>query len=221
MNGAGLFFLLLLLLVILPLGGWIAFVYFRAKRQGLPPPRLADYNPLKAFRSQSNYPIAPRPTGIVGWVTDKFHALKPSRNRGAYESTTNLPSSGGQGRGFGPLSGEDGAWDSRVGGQYGPEYEEQELGLHPPPPTGRYGHNPYERDEEYGVIHDAEHEEPRGRSRSRDDTEYRGAGATRENPFGDNTAERSDLRGVSPRPVLEGDGQSIKNERRSVFREAM
>ena len=223
MNGVGLFFLLLLLLVILPACAWVGYTFWRARSQGLPPPPLSAYIPFKKS-SSSNYPIAPRPGGIGSWFSDKFSALRNSRrNGGSYESTNNPDA--------------DTAWDARVGRDeaaygYGAEYEEQELGLHPP--SGPYGGSGYGRD-----GYEEEHEE-RGRSRSRDDgrrdnsTAYAGARGyeadERENPFGER-AERSDLRGVSPRPSELEDTQHVGkmnskgsgggHERKSMFREAM
>ena len=126
----------------------------------------------------------------------------------------------------------DEAWDTRVGAEadgYGEvAYEEQELG-------------PYRHPEERHVLPEYGVEDaPRGRSRSRDPTfigggqdgldqrydEEMGRG---KDPFGDHTAERSDLRGVSPRPHVEGskahgkgggDGQGDSpTERRSMFHE--
>ena len=239
MNGAGLFFLLLLLLVILPAGIWVGYTRWRAHKNDLPPPPLSAYIPFYKS-SPSNFPAAPRSSGVVGWVQDKFRNLKNSRSAGgAYE--------GGRGgrRGFGPLD-PDGAWDTRVGAEadaYGPvgDYEEQELGLHPPPP-GAYGGSGYGAPTlpEYG------HEDMgRGRSRSRNGDAYIG-GSQRgldqrydehmrgDNPF-DDGAERSNLRGVSPRPVETDGGASghakkgsgggthddSPTERKSMFREAV
>ena len=105
----------------------------------------------------------------------------------------------------------DGAWDDRVGDEadrYGPgaDYEEQELGLHPPAP-GHYGGSGYGQAlPGYG--------EERGRSRSRQEGYIGGSQGgldqryeeevhgLKANPFADGV-ERSDLRGVSPRPMDE------------------
>lgn len=151
----------------------------------------------------------------MGWVQDKFHSMKNSRTAGgAYE--------GGRGgrTGFGPLD-PDGAWDTRVGNEadaYGPvgDYEEQELGLHPPAP-GAYGGSGYGAPSPALPAYGAE-DMGRGRSKSRDPHAYIG-GSTRglderydeemgrDNPFGD-AAERSQMRGISPRPVeMEGGGK--------------
>ena len=148
----------------------------------------------------------------------------------------------------------DEAWDARVGGEAdgygaGGYYEEQELGLHPPHPgggstayTGAQGRVlPEYGDEMGGSL-------PRGRSLSRDDAfvgggqgglderydeEVHGGGGKGHDPFGDE-AERSELRGVSPRPVEMGGGgeEGLKaggrkkgdtspTERRSMFRESI
>ena len=249
MNGVGLFFLLLLLLVILPVGGWVAFTRWRAHQAGLPPPPLSAYNPFK--RSLANTSFSAGATrsrgGVVNWVQDKFRSLRnPRASGGAYESER-APRTG-----FGPLD-PDGAWDTRLGAEadaYGRvgDYEEQELGLHPPAP-GAYGGSgygapsttlPQYRSEDIG----------RGRSKSREPEAYIGGSQRgldqrydeemgRVNPFGD-TAERSSLknslRDVSPRPV-EVDGTSgpkrhakkdsdgttgeSPTERKSMFRENM
>ncbi|MCJ1472539.1 hypothetical protein MMC13_001188 [Lambiella insularis] len=240
MNGAGLFFLLLLLLVILPICAWIAFTRYRAHRAGLPAPPLSAYNPFNRDPTP-NYSITPRSSGIAGWFQDKFHSLKNSRSAGgAYEGGR---TTGGR-RGFGPLD-PDGAWDTRVGNEadaYGPvgDYEEQELGIHPPAP-GAYGGSGYGPPSaslpEYGAE-----DIGRGRSRSRDETAYiggnqRGLDARYDeamgthNPFGDE-AERSSMRDVSPRPAQPdaGKGHAKKGsggqddsptERKSMFREQM
>jgi len=239
MNGWGIFFLLLLLLLIIPAGAWIAFTQVRARRAGLPPPPLSAYNPFNR-NPVSNYPAAPRPSGVVGWVQDKLHSMRNKRSAGgAYEG-------GRSGRGFGPLD-PDSAWDTRLGNEadaYGPvgDYEEQELGLHPPAP-GAYGGSGYGAPSpglpEYGTE-----DMGRGRSRSRDETAYIGGSQRglderydeemgRDNPFGDG-AERSSLRGVSPRPVgtsgevrghakkgSSGTLEDSPTERKSMFREQM
>lgn len=98
---------------------------------------------------------------------------------------------------------------------YGPvgDYEEQELGLQPQAP-GAYGGSGYGVQSttltEYGAD-----DSRRGRGRSRESEGYIGGNQRglderydeemhRANPFGDE-AERSNLRGISPRPVeLEG-----------------
>ena len=215
-HGAAIFFLLLLFLVILPAAGWVGYIRWRAHKNGLPPPSISAYNPFNKF-SLPDRDSGSRPSGVIGWIQNKYQGLRNKRTSGgAYEGTSNTNR-----RGFGPLD-PDGAWDSRVGNEadaYGPvgDYEEQELGLHPPS-SGAYGGNGYGRPSttlpEYGAE-----EMGRGRSRSRDvDPSYiggsqRGLDARydeemgRENPF-DDRAERSDLRGVSPRPV-EMEGGSV------------
>lgn len=214
MNGAGLFFLLLFLLVIIPAAIWVAYTRWTAYKNGLPPPPLSAYNPFKRF-SSSNHSGTSQPSRVVGWVQDKFHNMKNSRTAGgAYE--------GGRGArtGFGPLD-PDGAWDTRVGNEadaYGPvgDYEEQELGLHPPAP-GAYGGSGYGAPSPALPGYGAE-DMGRVRSQSRDPETYIGGSARglderydeemgRGNPFGD-AAERSQLRGISPRPVdMDGGGR--------------
>ncbi|MCJ1254908.1 hypothetical protein MMC24_002724 [Lignoscripta atroalba] len=250
MNGFLLFLLLLLLLVILPAGFWIAYTRYRAHKSGLPPPSLASYNPFHRS-SASNYPAAPRPSGVTGWIQDKFQGLKNRRTAGgAYEGSYGGAASGGGrgGRGgFGPLD-PDSAWDSRVGTEadaYGPvgDYEEQELGIHPPSTTA-YGGSGYGAPSpalpEYGSE-----DMGRGRSANHEPTAYIGGGQRgldqryaeamgKNDPFGDG-AERSDLRGASPRPAemdASGKGHGKKGskgsglddsptERKSMFREDM
>ena len=122
----------------------------------------------------------------------------------------------------------------------GSYYEEQELGLQPPS-GGSYvggGYGPSHGQ----VLPDYGADEPeRGRRRSRDDA-FIGGGQRgldqrydeemgRQNPFGD-AAERSSMRGVSPRPAeldstvnsqkdgVGGHGDS-PTERRSMFHENM
>lgn len=216
----------------------LSWSQYRARRLGLPAPSL---NPFTRGRTQQGYSApAPAPTGIGGWFSAKFDAL---RNRtssgrtagGAYESTGYGGGTRGRDRrGFGPLD-PDEAWDTRVGNEA--YYEEQELGLQDPS-AGPYGGDGYGGGGNNIGI--AGIEEGRGRSRSRQrelddryDEEMGGGGS---NPFGQG-AERSDmsLRGVSPRP--DGDAQAQKShksqqslgaqsndsptERRSMFRENM
>ena len=233
MNGWAWFFVLLLLLVLIGAAGWVFFTRRRAERQGLPPPPLSAYNPFtKSHQSSQHYTRQP---GVIGWAKSKFQSLKGSGS-GAYER----PAGAGQRRGLDP----DGAWDSRVGDEAdlhdpGGYYEEQELGLQPPPSGGSYtggGYGPSQHQElpDYG-------EPERGRRRSRDDA-FIGGGQrgldqrydeemARQNPFGD-AAERSTMRGISPRPAeldsvensqkdgASGRGDSLA-ERRSMFRENM
>lgn len=108
-------------------------------------------------------------------------------------------------------------------------YEEHELGLHPPSEGGAYSGGGY-GGEGGGPDYGGE-EITRGRSLSRDidrNIAQRYDQQTgRENPFGDQ-AERSDLRGVSPRPIEdENHGHAKKDsgdsptERRSIFHENM
>ena len=249
MHGFLIFLILLVFLVIIPGGAWIAYTHYRAHKNGLPPPSLSSYNPFNRF-SRSNYPAAPRPSGVAGWFQDKFHSLRNPRSvGGAYEGSYGEPTSAGGrgGRGdFGPLD-PDGAWDTRLGAEadaYGPvgDYEEQELGLHPPA-SSAYGGSGYGAPPpalpEYGAG-----DAGRGRRANREPTAYIG-GSQRgldqrydevmgnNDPFGDG-AERSDLRGVSPRPSeldsSKGHGKKgskgsglddSPTERKSMFHEDM
>lgn len=143
-------------------------------------------------------------------MKNKYYGLRNSRTKtGAYEQTSDH-SHRGAGDGYRTSGGgEDEAWDARVDG-YGPGgyYEEQELGLRPPPASGHAGAagGPGSGDY-YSQGGDVE----RGRSLSRagdvdeEDTAYRGGGRSRQrdNPFGD-AAEASSMRTVSPLP---GHGQ--------------
>ncbi|KAG7002020.1 hypothetical protein G7Y79_00029g063160 [Physcia stellaris] len=240
MASGGWFFLIFLALLILGVVGWIVFTRVRAQRQGLPPPSLSSYNPF-ANRHRSSGTSSTRSGGVIGWAKSKFDSLKGGGG-GAYGPA------GGPRRGLDP----DGAWDTRVGDEadaygHGGYYEEQELGLHSSSgggdsyAGGGYGPQHSRALPEYGAE-----EMERGRSRSRDDG-FIGGGQKglderydqemgrqvkqAQNPFGDQ-AERSELRGVSPRSV-ELDGTShvggkgggghgdSPTERRSMFRENM
>lgn len=233
MASGGWFFLVLLVLIIIAAAGWLFLTRRRAQRQGLPPPPLSSYNPFaNRNRSSQNYT---RQSGVVGWAKSKLQSLRGSGS-GAYERTAGA----GQRRGLDP----DGAWDARVGDEAdlqggGGYYEEQELGLRPPPSGGPYTGGGYDAPHR----HEPSEDEPaRGRRRSRDDAFVGGSqgggmgstyeeGFSRQNPFGD-TAERSSMRGVSPRPTeldsaahgskggSGGQGDS-PTERRSMFHENM
>ena len=151
---------------------------------------------------------------------------------GAYEQ----PLGPGARRGLDP----DEAWDARVGAEAdgygaGGYYEEQELGLRPPA-SGAYAGGGYGG----GSQALPDYGEERGRSISRAGIPHIGGGQKglderydeemgHEDPFGDE-AERSELRGVSPRPHEEGKGHAKQGsgggpqddsptERRSMFHE--
>ena len=226
MNGAGLFFLLLLLLVILPIGGWIGYTRWRAHKQGLPPPPLSSYIPFKKSPSSSNYPAAPRQGGAIGWIKDKWSNFQSHRAGSGYAGTRR-----GE-RGFGPLD-PDAAWDDRVGAEAdhpygGAGYEEQELGLHPPgvrQDAGPYGMHGGGYAGSRNVL--PEYGEERGRSRSREDLSYVG-GSQRglderyeEVAHGKKPAGDGGLRAMGPRPhELETTSmKSGKSGRHSMFRE--
>ncbi|KAK7927684.1 acid phosphatase-like protein [Apiospora marii] len=228
MNGLGIFFLVLFLLLIVAAVGWIVFTQLRARRLGLPAPTISSYNPFAPSEPSAYGTPTPAPGGIRGWFNDKLRGRGNNRSAGgAYEQP------GRAGRGFGPLD-PDEAWDSRVGPEadhYGPGgyYEEQELGLRNDPYSGSgYNMNLASAPDAAAPDHG------RGRSQNRDSLGVPGAaGRSAANPFDDDAAEPSNIsmRGVSPRPIdtgmparpLSGVSSIGKNdsptERRSVFRE--
>lgn len=198
-------------LILIALGAFYAYRYYRSRKLGLPPPSL---NP---FASQSdvstrNYPAR---GGIVGWAQSKYRSLRNKRTAGgAYEGTSGTGGRAGRARGgggFGALD-PDEAWDARVGseadgynggrGGAGGYYEEQELGF----TQGRPGRDslgavePYESGG-YGRLHEdtgyaparglAEiipgEEEHGGRAKRELDARYReetgGRGGVGQNPF--------------------------------------
>jgi len=234
MSGWGWFILVVILLIPICAAGYIFYSRFRAKQRGLAPPPLSSYNPFtRRERHTENYPA---PSGIVGWAKSKFKSVKSSGSRsGAYEQ----PLGGTTRRGLDP----DAAWDARVGAEAdgygaGGYYEEQELGMRPPG-GGPYGGSGYGGHgnalPEYGEG------EERGRSLSRNGGAPIAGGQRGlderydqemgDDPFGDE-AERSELRGVSPRPhqdderkghMKQGSGggphDDSTTERRSMFHE--
>ncbi|KAK4993611.1 hypothetical protein LTR50_000221 [Elasticomyces elasticus] len=248
MSGWGIFFAIVIVLIILAAIGWTVFTHLRARRLGLPPPSLNPFSSSHRRRRDTSYTApAPAPGGIRGWLSTRFRNLRNSRTAGgAYESTgPGYAGAAARGRrGFGALD-PDEAWDARVGNEA--YYEEQELGLQDAGAAaqgGPYGGRGYEGVGAAQGIGVAGIEEGRGRSRSRQrvlderyEEEVHHAG---QNPFGDQ-AERSNvsLRGVSPRPVADGmagEGGSrghragqpslgppedSPTERRSMFRENM
>ena len=182
--------------------------YYRARRLGLPPPSLNPFNRARNDPAAYHAP-APAPSGIKGWFTDKFDALRNKRTAGgAYESSSFGANRGRDRRGFGALD-PDEAWDSRVGHEADQSgyYEEQELGLQDPN-SGPYGGRGY------GEVGIGGIPEERGRSRSiqreldnRYDEEVHGAGQAR-NPFADDN-EAVSMRTASPRPMVDtAPGQS-------------
>ena len=225
--------------------GWIGYSRLKAQRAGREPPPLSSYIPWKRTRHTDAYPA---PSGIIGWVKSKVRGSGTTRS-GAYEQP--LGSGAAARRGLDP----DEAWDARVGAEAdaygaGGYYEEQELGLRPPAAGGAYAGGGYGGGGGGTQAALPEYGEERGRSLSR-----AGGGAAgphrigggqkglderydeemmghEEDPFGDE-AERSELRGVSPRPHEEegtkgpashgsgGDGahDDSPTERRSMFRE--
>lgn len=244
MHGWGLFFFLLFLALIFGAVGWVIFTQYRARKAGLPPPSFKSYIPFLNKGPAGNYP-APRSAGPVEWIKDKIAQLRNRRSaRGAYEEPSEGAGYAGprRGRGLDP----DDAWDARVVNEadaYGPGgyYEEQELGLHTPGPEP-YGGSGYG-----GPALPSYGDGERGRSKSRDapgaiaggqrglDARYDEEMGRRsaDNPFGDQH-EASNLRDVSPRPVVDtsagarlghtkgqGSNDDSPTERRSMFRESL
>jgi len=215
--------ILILLLLLLVYIGYQLYLRLRARRLGLAPPSLNPFHDSNRVPSR-NYPASSG--GALGWIKTKINGLRNTRSAGgAYEGSSGGARRGQGRRGFGALD-PDEAWDARVGNEAdeygggagaGGYYEEQELGL------TSHGYGPAGGLEEIPSM-------DRGRGRreldERYDEEMGGRGA-RANPFGDQ-AERSDLRGVSPRPhqepalggskVKKGKG-SAEGERKSMFTE--
>ncbi|KAI1503911.1 hypothetical protein F5X99DRAFT_79875 [Biscogniauxia marginata] len=239
----GTFFIILVVLLVIAAIGWVVFTQLRARRLGLPSPPFSSYNPFARSEPSSYGAPQPAPGGIRGWFSDKMRSLRSSGNSrsaaGAYEN----PSRSGRGRnGFGPLD-PDEAWDTRVHTEadtYGPGgyYEEQELGLRGANNRDRGDFNRGDLGAYSGSGYDMNipvaHEE-RGRTTSRGPGVGGNTSAPyHQNPFDDDAAEPSNLRGVSPRPIVDtttgpattrkaghvGDSPSSAHaERRSIFRE--
>lgn len=203
---------------------FIIFARYRARQAGRTPPPISSYLPFSNRSGASqNHSASP---GIFAKIRSKLPFSKNSTRSGAYEQ----PLGGSNRRGLDP----DEAWDARVGNEadgygVGGYYEEHELGLHPPSEGGAYSGGGY-GGEGGGPDYGGE-EITRGRSLSRDidrNIAQRYDQQTgRENPFGDQ-AERSDLRGVSPRPIEDENHRHAKKdsgdsptERRSIFHENM
>ncbi|KAK1074094.1 hypothetical protein LTR74_001341 [Friedmanniomyces endolithicus] len=221
-SGWGVFIILLLVVLIGGGGGYILYTNYRARRLGLPPPSLNPFSSSRRRGETNNTSYrapAPAPDGVLGWLSNKWHALRNPRTAGgAYESTGygGAAAPNRDRRGFGPLD-PDEAWSAHVDNEASGYYEEQELGLQDPA-HGPYGGRGYGGDIGAGIGVGGI-EEGRGRSRSRQreldgryDEEVHGAGATRQgggegklNPFGDQAAAAS-LRSVSPRPHVDTSG---------------
>ena len=225
MGAIGWIFLLLILLIPIAAVLYIIVARYRAKQAGNPVPSFSSYNP---FTSRSGAPQnQSTSSGLFGKIRSKFQSSKNPTRSGAYEQSLG----GRNRRGLDP----DEAWDARVGNEAdgygaGGHYEEYELGLHQQSEGGAYSGG--------GYGGDSAEEMARGRSLSRDidrniggvqrgpDQRYNIETGS-EDPFGDQ-AERSNLRGVSPRPVgdeekghsKDGSGDS-PTERRSMFHENM
>lgn len=241
MNGVGIFFIVLLLLLVAAGVGWVVFTQLRARRLGLPAPSLSSYNPFARSEPSPYGPPTPAPGGIRGWINDK---LRGRKGRGIYEQPTDYNTGR---RGFGPLD-PDEAWDARVHNEAGGYYEEQELGMRP-----THGHGTHDDDGPYGGgsyqmnlaatpnLPPQDVDGERGRSRSREPPAQQQQNpfddsarltTTAQNPFDDNAESTNiSLRGVSPRPIdtgaasKQGGGNAVgqsnesPTERRSIFRE--
>ncbi|KAI0197606.1 hypothetical protein F4808DRAFT_438678 [Astrocystis sublimbata] len=223
-NAVGTFFIVLVVLLVAAAIGWVVFTQLRARRLGLPSPPLSSYIPFAgSSHSSSSYGgPQPRPSGVRGWISDRFQSLKNPRSAaGAYEPSA---PTGGSRRGFGPLD-PDEAWDARVGHEtyYPDEQELEDRGGYQNHVYGQgqgsSGLGPYAGGNDYQMnLAGDGADENRGRTQTNPrfettvagaDTSYpstttrgAGGGGLHSNPFGD-TAEPSNMsmRGVSPRPI--------------------
>ncbi|KAF2233878.1 hypothetical protein EV356DRAFT_567689 [Viridothelium virens] len=239
MNGWGVFFIIVVVLLVLTAIGWIIFTHLRARRLGLPPPPLNPFASRPSTTSTRPY-ASPAPSGPLAWLQSTYASLRNRRTTtGAYEGTSlsaTTPRSAPAGRhhGFGPLD-PDEAWDARVGNEvdvYGPGggygEEDEELGLHSGGGGGAggggggaYAGRGYAAPVTPGFGVGGEADARRGGgggSRELDERYDEEMGRGRErggvDPFGDH-AERSDLslRGVSPRPIDTGVGGGHRSTR--------
>ncbi|KAJ4378096.1 hypothetical protein N0V83_000928 [Neocucurbitaria cava] len=209
MNGWLVVIIVGVLLFFISYFGWYFYARWNASRNGLPPPSMNIFAAMsnRSAGAASNYP-GPAPAGIKGWIDTQVRKFKNRNNRyaaGAYEE----PGYGGggapRGRGAGSRLDPDEAWSSRVGDEA--YYEEQELGLQEPAHTA--SSNPYASTSYGGAPTPglSSHEPSRGRSRTRESyDEHLDGRSARSNPFGDENAES--LRGVSPRPLGQGEDTS-------------
>ncbi|KAL8725242.1 MAG: hypothetical protein Q9166_007481 [cf. Caloplaca sp. 2 TL-2023] len=231
MSGLGYFFLLVLILIPLAFVCYVFYTRIQARRSGRSPPPLSSYIPFRnRTRQSSNYPSSSG--GILSTIRSKFQSLSGSGSHrpGAYEQ----PLGTRRGRGLDP----DGAWDARVGDEAdaygsGGYYEEQELGgLRTGGGYGGHGTElPDYGDEELGRVRSISRDGPGfiGGSQGGLDQRY-DEETKRDNPFEDQ-AERSSMRGISPRPATATEGhktQASENiqgdsptERKSMFHENM
>ncbi|KAL8298567.1 hypothetical protein RB601_002430 [Gaeumannomyces tritici] len=230
MHPVGIFFIVLVALVIIGGVGWLLYVRWRAQKLGLPPPAIASFNPFR--RSEPSLYGSPQSApggGVSGWINDKLRSFRGGRNTrtaaGAYEGAGGVPVGGRRTRG-GPGGGgaldPDEAWDTRVGNEADGYYEDQELGMHPQHGGSTYqmnlatdpGAHPSAATQNstssvnpFGDHHSYEYE---GRGRAPAATAAAAAApasfkarAGGVNPFDDDAADPSNLglRGVSPRPI--------------------
>ncbi|KAI1461352.1 hypothetical protein F4805DRAFT_279363 [Annulohypoxylon moriforme] len=133
----GTFFIVLFVLAVVGLIGWVVFTQYRARRLGLPAPPLSSYNPFARSEPSSYAGPQPAPSGIGGWISDKWRTLRSrvgggGGGGGGSRSATGAGYERASRRGY--ALDPDEAWDTRVGHEadayygYG-AYEEQELGL--------------------------------------------------------------------------------------------
>lgn len=146
----------------------------------------------------------------MGWFNDKVRKFKNRNNRsaaGSYEPSY-AGAGAGQQRSFGGLD-PDEAWDTRVGHE-ADAYAEYGEELHEGPGSNtHYGGGSYSMNlASTPGTHapDYDHED-----------EHRGRTPVKKNPFDDDNAAES-LRGVSPRPLDGGAGES---NRKSIFKETV
>ncbi|KAL8382848.1 hypothetical protein RB595_006562 [Gaeumannomyces hyphopodioides] len=223
MHPVGIFFIVLVALVIIGGVGWLLYVRWRAQKLGLPPPAIASFNPFRRSEPSLYGSSQPAPGGVTGWINDKLRSFRGGRNTrtaaGAYEGAAGVPAGrhtrGGSGGG-GALD-PDEAWDTRVGNEADGYYEDRELGMHPQHGGGTYQMNlatdpgapsstatatqsNTSRANPFGDDHSYEYE-GRGRAPAAPASFKARAGGA--NPFDDDAADTSNLslRGVSPRPI--------------------
>ncbi|KAF2139340.1 uncharacterized protein K452DRAFT_232539 [Aplosporella prunicola CBS 121167] len=232
-SGVGIFFAIIIILLLTGTVTWIIWSRLRARRLGLPPPPL---NPFARGRGSSGgaggYGAGAGSSsgGIGGWFSDKVRAFKNRK----YTSAAGYETNSGLGGGMGSARGRaragtldpDEAWDARVGNEadmYGPGgyYEEQELGLHEPgADRGRQQYSQRELDDRYDEeMGRAPQHSSSNNNNNNNNTQYQSQqgylGHQQHDPFGDD-AEHSNIsmRGVSPRPVVDVEAGRNQQQRR-------
>ncbi|TKA65892.1 hypothetical protein B0A49_09594, partial [Cryomyces minteri] len=66
MSGWGVFVIVVVVFLIFAAVGWVIFAHLRARRLGLPPPRLNPFS--NRYGASRNYP-SPAPSGPLAWLT--------------------------------------------------------------------------------------------------------------------------------------------------------